>query len=261
MTRYPINGTTLNIQIDLVGEHAPWLVMSNSLVTDLSIWQQMLPAFQGWNLLRYDQRGHGESDAPSGAVDFDLLSEDLLAVMDMAGASRAVCMGLSMGVPTTLAAYEKAPERFRALVLMDGLARAAATAKETWGARIAEAREGGMSGYAEITAKRWLTTPETDPGTAEGLRAMIAGTSFAGFEACATALQTYDYAHVLPTLSLPVLLVAGLCDGAIGKTMQEIADDIGAQFQGIPEAGHVPCFERPETAGPVVATFLKGVAR
>ncbi len=255
MTLQAINGTRLKTRIDRAGDGAPWVVFSNSLVTDLSVWDGVVARLSGWNVLRYDQRGHGGSEIPDGAVDFELLSEDLLAVMDHAGVSRAVCVGLSMGVPTTLAAYAKAPERFAGLVFMDGMAKSAPAAVETWGARIDEGRRLGMDGYAKVTAERWLTTPDR----AEALAAMIAATPFEGFKACATALQGYDYAAVLPGIAVPALLVAGLSDGKIPETMRGIADSIGARFEGVSGAGHVPCFEQPDATAALLSAFLAEV--
>lgn len=256
MERVALNSTTLNIRIDRAGEDAPWVVFSNSLVTDLSVWDGVLARLSGWNMLRYDQRGHGASDVSTGAVDFDMLSDDLLAVMDHAGAGRAVCVGLSMGVPTTLAAYGKAGERFTGLVLMDGMAKSAPAAVETWGARIEEGRSLGMAGYAKVTAHRWLTSEEKTGA----LEAMIAATPFEGFRACATALQDYDETTVLPRVSVPVLLLAGLSDGKIPETLRGLADTLGARFEGVAHAGHVPCFEQPEATAALLAKFLAEVA-
>ncbi|MCA0964864.1 alpha/beta fold hydrolase [Salipiger bermudensis] len=256
MERAAINGTLLNIRIDRVAEDAPWVVFSNSLVTDLSVWDGVVSALTGWNVLRYDQRGHGASDVPTGAVDFDILSDDLLAVMDHAGVGRAVCVGLSMGVPTALAAYGKAADRFTGLVLMDGMARSAPAAVETWGARIEEARNLGMAGYAKVTADRWLTSG----AKAEALTAMIAATPFEGFRACATALQGYDQTAVLSRISVPVLLVAGLSDGKIPETMRGLAETLGARFEGVENAGHVPCFEQPEATAARLTAFLAEMA-
>ncbi|MBE3638794.1 alpha/beta fold hydrolase [Mangrovicoccus algicola] len=256
MERAPINGTTLNVRIDRVAPDAPWVVFSNSLVTDLSVWDGVVARLSGWNVLRYDQRGHGASDVPTGAVDFDILSDDLLAVMDHADVRRAVCVGLSMGVPTTLAAFGKAADRFAGLVLMDGMAKSAPAAVETWGARIEEGRSLGMAGYAKVTAERWLTSD----AKAEALIAMIASTPFEGFRACATALQGYDETAVLPRISVPVLLVAGLSDGKIPETLRGLADTLGARFEGVENAGHVPCFEQPEATAALLADFLAEVA-
>lgn len=255
-----INGTRLNIRVDMAVAGAPWMVFGNSLVTDLSIWDAQVAALSSrWNCLRYDQRGHGGSDVTK-AVDFNLLAQDLLAVMDRAGVARAVYAGLSMGVPTGLAACARAPERFRALILIDGQARSAPDAVESWAERIETAQRVGMAEYARITADRWLA----GPARAETLAAMIAATGLAGFSAGANALKSYNYSAVLPKISVPSLLMAGAEDGNMPDTMRQMARVIaGARFAPIDHAGHVPCIEQPEAVNVEIAGFLQeiGLAR
>ena len=46
-------------------EQAPVVVLSNSMGTDLSMWDEQLPALtERFRVLRYDQRGHGGTPAP-----------------------------------------------------------------------------------------------------------------------------------------------------------------------------------------------------
>ncbi len=63
-----VNGTRISLRVDAApGEHAPWLVLSNSLGADVSMWTPNVEAFvKHYRVLRYDTRGHGHSDAPKG---------------------------------------------------------------------------------------------------------------------------------------------------------------------------------------------------
>ena len=67
------NGINFNCKIE--GKRgAPWLVFSNSLMTDLSMWDDQAAALgDKFQILRYDQRGHGGTDAPEGKYSFDVL--------------------------------------------------------------------------------------------------------------------------------------------------------------------------------------------
>ncbi len=240
-------------------EGAPWVVFSNSLVTDLTLWDAQAAALAGdYGVLRYDQAGHGRSDLPPGAVDFDGLGADLLAVMDAAGVERAVYTGVSMGVPTGLAAHRAAPERFSALVFSDGQAKTAAGGAAGWAERIAGAEASGMAAFAEATADRWLTD-SAGAETRARLAAMIAATRFEGFRACATALMDYDYADQLPRIACPVLLVAGAEDGAmpVGMAANLQPAIAGAEMRVIEQAGHVPCFEQPRAFTAILRGFLE----
>ncbi|WP_347919196.1 alpha/beta fold hydrolase [Paracoccus marcusii] len=245
---------------------APWVVFGNSLVTDLSIWDAQAQALSGRaGILRYDQAGHGQSGQPAGAVDFDQLGGDLLAVMDAAQVDRAVYVGLSMGVPTGLAAHRIAPDRFTALVFSDGQAATAPGGAAGWTDRIRDARSRGMDAFAADTAARWLTAGAAS-GVRERLIRMIAATPLKGFEACATALKDYDYRDQLERIDCPVLLVAGAEDGAMPASMAEKLRPAiaGARMQVIEGAGHVPCFEQPQAFTAALTAFLdeiEGAAR
>lgn len=236
----------------------PWLVFSNSLVTDLTIWDAQAEALRGrYGILRYDQAGHGGSGVPDMPVDFDMLGADLLAVMDAAGVECAVYIGLSMGVPTGLAAHKQAANRIRALVLSDGQAKTAPGGAAGWLDRIAMARSAGMEAFAAATADRWLT--ESAPvEMRKRLARMIAATPFKGFEACAMALMDYDYVEELARITCPTLLIAGSEDGAMPESMAtKLKPAIaGSKMDVIGNAGHVPCFEQPEAFTAILSDFL-----
>jgi 3-oxoadipate enol-lactonase len=79
------NGVTFNYRLD-GPEDAPWLMLSNSLATNLSMWDgQVAEWAQHYRVLRYDQRGHGESEATAGNYDFDMLADDAAALMTALG--------------------------------------------------------------------------------------------------------------------------------------------------------------------------------
>ena len=242
---------------------APWVIFGNSLMTDLSIWDAQVGALVGrYGILRYDQAGHGWSDVPTGPVDFDALGGDLLSVMDAAGVDRAIYVGLSMGVPTGLAAHSMEGDRFIALAFSDGQAKTAPGGAAGWTERIKSARASGMNAFAAATVDRWLTDG-TGPGLRARLTRMIAATPFEGFEACAIALKDYDYAAELARITCPTLLIAGAQDCAMPEGMAtKLKPAIaGSEMHVIEGAGHVPCFEQPEAFTAILQTFLDALPR
>jgi hypothetical protein len=71
-------------------DHAPPLVLSNSLGSDLSMWDLQLEALaERFRVIRYDQRGHGRSPVPDGPYSIDDVGADALALMDRRGLSLA----------------------------------------------------------------------------------------------------------------------------------------------------------------------------
>ena len=76
----------------------PWLVLSNSLAATHSMWDlQMKALLKRYRVLRYDTRGHGQSDVPAAPYSFDDLVGDAVALLDHYRIERATFMGLSLG--------------------------------------------------------------------------------------------------------------------------------------------------------------------
>ena len=110
--RIEANGIGINYRID-GPERAPWLVLSNSLMTNLAMWDDQVAALKSsFRILRYDQRGHGGTEVTEGKYSFDILVADVIALLDALGIERAHFAGISMGGMTALFLAERHPDRF-----------------------------------------------------------------------------------------------------------------------------------------------------
>src|SRR2546428_6343649 len=76
----------------------PVLVLSHSIGTDHGMWapqvEDLLPYFQ---VLRFDTRGHGASDAPKGEYSVERLGRDVIGLVDELNISKFAFCGLSLG--------------------------------------------------------------------------------------------------------------------------------------------------------------------
>ena len=77
-----VNG--INIHYKLEGpENGPALVFSNSLGTDLRIWDEVISYLpKNIRILRYDKRVHGLSDCTKSSYSMGSLVRDIEALMD-----------------------------------------------------------------------------------------------------------------------------------------------------------------------------------
>ena len=126
------NGIGINYQVD--GTAGPWLVFSNSLATDLSMWDAQARDFaSAYRVLRYDQRGHGKTEAPAGRYTFDILIADALALMDALHIESANFCGLSMGGATALGLAQRHPDRIKRAIVCDFGLRLDATERPAMG--------------------------------------------------------------------------------------------------------------------------------
>src|SRR6185437_7912185 len=153
------------------------LVLSNSLGSDLSMWDPQAEALaERFRLVRYDTRGHGRSPVPDGPYTIDHAGQDALALLDHLGIERAHWAGLSLGGMTGMWLGINAPERLDRLVLLCTSAQLGPA--ETWRERAETVRTQGTEAVAEAGVGRWLTERYRDehPDTAAWLRDMIAAT-------------------------------------------------------------------------------------
>src|SRR5712691_963960 len=254
------NGITFNYAVDGT-DGAPWLVLSNSLATTLAMWDaQAAELKRAFRVLRYDQRGHGATDAPAGRYTFDLLIADALALIDALSISRAHFAGLSMGGATALGLGLRHPDRIDRVIICDsGCASTPATSQQ-WEERIAVAQKEGMAVLVEPTVARWFPpeTVQANPPHLDKVRAMIRSTPVNGFIGCAAALADHDFRSAVGTLTQPALFIVGEKDGTTPAAMRQMHQALpGSTYVELPGAGHISNLDQPERFTKAIAEFLR----
>jgi 3-oxoadipate enol-lactonase len=255
------NGLTFNYQID-GREGAPWLILSNSLATNLSMWDGQAGALGGsFRILRYDQRGHGRTEAPTGRYTFELLMADAIALMDALSIQRAHFGGLSMGGATALGLAQRHPDRFDRIIICDSPCASTPVTAQQWEERIVMATENGMTAMVEPTITRWFP-PETvaaSPPHLDQIRQMIRSTPLNGFVGCAAALANHDFRSNVGSVRHPVLFIVGEKDGTTPAAMRQMHETLaGSKFVELPGAGHISNLDQPERFNRAVREFLAG---
>jgi 3-oxoadipate enol-lactonase len=240
--RIKANGITFNYQID-GRKDAPWIVFSNSLATDLSMWDPQAADLAGsFRVLRYDQRGHGATDAPAGRYSYATLLADALALFDALDIKRAHFCGLSMGGATALGLAELHPDRVDRVIVCDSPCLSTPASAKRWEERIALAQKGGMEPLVGPTLSRWFP-PETHaakPAYLDKVRQMIRTTPVNGFIGCAAALADHDYNTAVATATRPVLFIAGEKDGVTPAAMKDMQARLkGSHYVELKGAGHI----------------------
>ena len=190
-------------------EAKPPLVLLNSIGTDLSLWDtvvpHLLPAFR---LLRLDMRGHGASDAPGGDYTMALLAEDVAAAMDAAGIGAAAVAGVSLGGMVAMQLALDRPERVSALALV---CTSPAMDRSAWEDRITRVAEDGMKGIADLAMGRFLSPgfAAQRPVVAESLRRNLIAMAAKGYAGAGAAIRDMELLDRLPGLGVPTLVVTG----------------------------------------------------
>jgi 3-oxoadipate enol-lactonase len=237
----------------------PVLLLSNSIGTDLHMWDGQVPALtEHFRLLRYDARGHGASGVPGGPYSLDRLGRDVVELLDALGLQRVHVLGLSLGgiVAQWLAIH--VPGRVDRLVLSNTAAYLGPP--QQWDRPIAELLEApDMQATADMFLHNWFPARmlHDDHEVVEGFRRTLLATQREGVAGSWAAVRDYDLRRTAALIGNPTLVIAGERDTVTSAAHgREIATTVpGARFTVMPTV-HMANVERPAEFLNAVLTFL-----
>jgi 3-oxoadipate enol-lactonase len=238
---------------------APALMLSNSLGTDLHMWDDQAGEFaKHFRLVRYDRRGHGQSGASKGSYSFDLFGRDILAILDALKIKTVNWCGLSMGGMDGQWLGANAPGRVDKLILANTNFYYAD--KSPWADRIKTVREKGLASFVGMNMERWFTKGfrERAPQTIERMTKMFLATNRDGYAACVEAIRDMDFRASNPRIGKPTLVIVGKHDPATPPAWgEQIAQQIkGAKLAEL-DAAHISNVEQPKAFAEAVLNFLQ----
>lgn len=116
------SSTGSSIVFDIWPAGDRWALLVHGLSSNAKTWWQVadLVARAGTSVITIDQRSHGRSDLADDGYDWAVLAADLVCVLDAVGADRVLTAGQSWGASVVLEAAVRHPERFGAVVSVDG---------------------------------------------------------------------------------------------------------------------------------------------
>lgn len=234
----------------------PALLLTHGYSATSQMWQgQIQTLAKQHTLVLWDMRGHGQSDSPQT---LDAYSEahtvaDMLALLDVVKADRAIVGGLSLGGYMSLAFHRAHPERVRALLIIDtGPGFKKDESREQWNKTALQ--------RAEAFDKDGLAILKS--GSAE--RSQAVHRSSAGLARAARGMLTQRDARViesLPSIRVPSLVVVGADDTPFIAASDYMAAKIpGAKKVVIEKAGHASNIDQPAAFNAALTEFLAAVA-
>ncbi|HVR23783.1 MAG TPA: 3-oxoadipate enol-lactonase [Candidatus Polarisedimenticolia bacterium] len=237
----------------------PVLILSHSISTDHAMWElqigDLLPHFQ---ILLYDTRGHGASEATTGEYSIEMLGKDILALADALEISQFAFCGLSLGGAIGQWVAVHAPERLTHLVLANTSAQFIPRAN--WETRIAAVVKGGMSAVVDVAMERFFspdTLAKQNPSVAS-IRSVFLGTDPVGYLGCCAALRDMNHLDLLRQIKSPTLVISGERDVATPWSGhgEMLAREIpGAKTLHL-AAAHLSNIERPHSFTTALFEFL-----
>lgn len=238
---------------------SPALLLSPSLGTTMALFEPQIDALADrYSILRYDPRGHGQSQTPAGGYSIDRLGRDAVALLDHLAIERAHFVGVSLGGMVGQWLGYRAPERLLRLVLANTSAYMGPPAG--WAARIAAVSEHGAAALADAVIERWFT-PEfrtAHPSRVDHARAMLVRTDPHGYAGCCAAIRDMDLRATAALIDVPTLVIAGARDPA---TPLDHARFLGGHIPGAAlvelDAAHLANLEQPYAFNCALTEFLE----
>ncbi|WP_458791630.1 3-oxoadipate enol-lactonase [Yoonia sp. MH D7] len=255
------NGVKIHARVDGVDHKvAPTVVFANSLGTTLHLWQKVIPLLpEGLRIIRYDLRGHGQSDVPAAPYSMGQLVSDAEAVCDAFEVKDALFVGLSVGGMIAQGLAVKRPDLIHALVLSNTAAKIGSPA--LWQDRIDTIRTQGLPALSEGIMQRWFGREFYGTRDMEPWQAMLSAADPTGYMGVCAAISGTDFYTPTSGLRIPTLGIAGGHDGATpADLVRETVDLIpGSQFKVMQKCGHLPCAEDPIAYAEILSDFIRSI--
>ena len=251
------DGCRLAYTIDGAAD-APPLILSNSLGTDRSLWELQVQAFSNfYRVVRYDTRGHGESDAPAGDYSIDRLGIDVVSLMDHLNIDRAHVCGISIGGLTALWLGVNAGDRVNKLVLANTCAQIGTV--PMWNQRIEEAKTKGLDGLSDSAMGRWFTPAyrQANPAIVARVWERMRTTPVNGYAGCSAALRDADLRSVTAQVKALTLVITGKHDvGTPPSEGEWLRDHIAGATLVELDCAHISNIEKAAEFTEAVLSFL-----
>jgi len=244
-------GVRLHYEILGDGSRTP-LLLTHGFSASGAMWAANVGALDtDRRVVTWDMRGHARSDAPGdpGAYGVEQSVADMAALLDAAGADRAVLAGMSLGGYLSLAFYAQRPERVAGLILIDtGPGFRREQPRQEWNA------------FAERVAQSLETTGST--GLASSAET-VQHPSVQGLAHTARQVMAQHDALVIESLAciaVPTLCVVGAFDTDYLAAAEYMTAKIpGARKVVLENAGHAANIDAAEAFNSAVNDFLEDI--
>jgi 3-oxoadipate enol-lactonase len=268
MIRNVLVGSEPRISVDVIGEGNS-VIFLHGIGGNRTNWhdnmRSLAPRFRA---MAWDTRGYGKSDDYDGPLDFEIISADLLRVLDHFDIEKAHVVGLSMGATISALFHHEHPNRVRSLTLCDtdmGFNRYSPLDRANFARLRREPLANGVApaDIADDVAMALIGNPNNVDVMARlsaSMSEVRAGSYIKAFDAL---VSREDDTKLYTNIQVPLLLVVGASDRVTPpELVQEIAQHAPqARFEIIDRAGHLPNIETPDAFDHILLDFLESVER
>jgi 3-oxoadipate enol-lactonase len=256
-----INGVTLSYS-DTGGDGEP-VIFSHGYLMDSAMFDPQVAALTPeYRVITWDERGFGGSRA-TGEFSYWDSARDVLGLLDHLGVERAVLAGMSQGGFLSLRAALLAPERVRALVLIDSqagqedpaLAPAYEQLDQIW-------LEQGPGPVQDVVASIILGPPEGPVDYAPWFAKWAAIDRQELHVSFRCLMDRDDITGRLGEISCPTLIVHGTADAAIPVAKAEVVHAAlagPAELVLVEGGSHAANLSHPDQVNVALLEFLRSL--
>jgi 3-oxoadipate enol-lactonase len=252
------NGVAL--RYDLAGAGPNTLVLIHEMGGTLDSWDDVLPVVSRTRrALRYDTRGAGQSEKIRGKVSFDIMAEDLAALLDALDITGAVSLaGVAVGAGIALNFAARFPSRVAAIVAMGPATGITPDRREATLARSVDMETNGPRAQAEASfANAYPPVVRHDAEQYRKFRTRWLANDARSYAAINRMLAYSDVTEKLPAITAPTLMLAGIHDAlrppAIVEPLSRLMPN--AQFRAL-DTAHYMAVQTPALVAETIEGFL-----
>ncbi len=256
------------------GEGLP-VVLLHPTPLDHEYWRPLMRELAGIRVIVPDLRGHGRSELGSGlptggftrvpgapVLTMAQLAEDILALLDHLGISKAVFGGCSIGGYVMLELWRKAPQRMRGMMFVCSKPQPDAEANLTRRMEtIARARADGVEALFDGMAQNTVapSVRRERPEVVTEVRAQMSLSADALVAVQAGLAARPNSVPTVATIRVPVLAFAGAEDMNVTASDMEVFREApgGCELHVLPHAGHFAAYEQPKKLAALMAPWLR----
>lgn len=242
----------------------PLIFLAHGAAVDHLQFNLQMPVLrEGYQIIRWDMRGHGQSRPLEGNFSIKDAAEDMVSILDSLGRMDAIFIGQSSGTYVIQELAFQHPERVKAMIMMDGTCITAKLSPiESLAVRISPLMF-RLWPYGNLK-KAMADASAIKSDTKQYLKEAFDGLSKKEFIKIWDGLSKCIHYEADYHVECPLLLVYGEHDntGNIRKAMKEWAKrDKQSQYVIIPDAGHCSNQDNPELVNRLMVEFLEGLGK
>jgi pimeloyl-ACP methyl ester carboxylesterase len=252
----------VRLHYEVHGSKGPWLTLVHGGLVDSRSWEPVVGDLAAdHRVITYDVRGFGCSDRPPpGSYSLEASVEDLGALWRHVGVTSGYVVGFSQGGVIAQAAAFALTSHVKGLVLIGTYACRRPSEIEAAERRAADAERDGINSQICIHLERVFSPRYLADHPTEASRYIerLAEQDPVAFAATMRAMSRVELSAKLPALRVPVVVVVGAEDVAVGLSHAEalVALIPGAELVVVPDCGHTVAIEQPEALVRIVRDLV-----